>query len=311
MKLHLDTDFGGDPDDACALAMLLGWASVHLVGVTTCADAEGYRAAFVRHALALANRGDVPVASGAGRSLTTWEIAHPVLDDERHWPGFVEPTPSRPGAALDLLAASIDAGATIVAIGPYTNLALLETLRPGTLGRASVVAMGGWTVPPAPGLPAWGPEMDFNVQWDTRAATILAEAAGDLTLVTLPATLSAHLRAADLPRLRASGPLGRLLAAQAVAHGADAGMTELGHGHDGLPDDLLNFHYDPVACAVAAGWDGAIVREERLRPVLEGDLLRFTPSRSGRVVRTVVAVDSDGFAPVWLAAVEAAQAVRT
>jgi inosine-uridine nucleoside N-ribohydrolase len=44
------------------------------------------------------------------------------------------------------------------------------------------------------------------VQFDTRAAQILAATATRLTLVTLPVTLKAHLRAADLPRLRASGP---------------------------------------------------------------------------------------------------------
>jgi inosine-uridine nucleoside N-ribohydrolase len=35
MRLHVDTDFAGDPDDACALAMVLGWPGVELVGVTT------------------------------------------------------------------------------------------------------------------------------------------------------------------------------------------------------------------------------------------------------------------------------------
>jgi inosine-uridine nucleoside N-ribohydrolase len=54
--------------------------------------------------------------------------------------------------------------------------------------------------------PAWGPERDHNVQFDTRAAQILATTATRLTLVTLPVTLKAHLRAADLPRFRASGP---------------------------------------------------------------------------------------------------------
>ena len=33
MRIHLDTDLGGDPDDACALAMLLGWPGVELVGI--------------------------------------------------------------------------------------------------------------------------------------------------------------------------------------------------------------------------------------------------------------------------------------
>jgi inosine-uridine nucleoside N-ribohydrolase len=88
--------------------------------------------------------------------------------------------------------------------------------------------------------------LDFNVQWDTRAAEIVA-ATADLTLVPLPVTLKAHLRAADLPRLRASGPLGELLARQGQAHGHDFHMAQMGRLHAGLPDDLLNFQYDPVA----------------------------------------------------------------
>lgn len=35
VRVHLDTDLGGDPDDACALAMLLGWPNVEIVGITT------------------------------------------------------------------------------------------------------------------------------------------------------------------------------------------------------------------------------------------------------------------------------------
>jgi inosine-uridine nucleoside N-ribohydrolase len=81
--------------------------------------------------------------------------------------------------------------------------------------------MGGWTGAPVEGLPAWGPDMDFNVQWDTLAARIVATAATDLTLVTLPATLTAHLRARDLPRLRAAGPLAALMARQGEAHALD------------------------------------------------------------------------------------------
>ena len=38
MRIHLDTDLGGDPDDACALAMLLGWPEVEMVGITTTTD---------------------------------------------------------------------------------------------------------------------------------------------------------------------------------------------------------------------------------------------------------------------------------
>jgi purine nucleosidase len=156
------------------------------------------------------------------------------------------------------------------------------------------------TGPPADGLPAWGPEADHNVQFDTRAAQILTATATRLTLVTLPVTLKAHLRAADLPRLRASGPLGELLARQGEAHGEDHGMAELGRAHAGLPDDLLNFHYDPVACAVAAGWTGAVIQELRLRPVLEGGVLRFQPDPDGRLMRVVADLDGASFTDTWL-----------
>jgi len=306
VRIHLDTDLGGDTDDACALAMLLGWPGVQLVGITTTADPGGRRAGYVAHCLKLAGRDGIPVAAGAEVSLTTHRSADPITGDERYWPATIPARPSPPGAALDLLDRSIQGEATVVAIGPYTNLALLEVARPGRLGRVPVVAMGGWTGPPDDGLPAWGPEMDWNVQFDSRAAQLLA-ATAVLTLVTLPVALKAHLRAADLPRLRACGPLGQLLARQGEAHGEDHDMAELGRAHAGLPDDLLNFHYDPVACAVAAGWNGATIEERRLQPVLDGEVLRFQPDQDGRLMSVVVDLDGAGFTQTWLGAVELTQ----
>jgi purine nucleosidase len=304
MRVHLDTDLGGDIDDACALAMLLGWPGVEVVGITTTGDRDGWRASYVAHCLALAGRADIPLAAGAGASLTTRAVAEPIVDDERHWPKSLQPRPSPPGAALDLLHHSVERGATVVAIGPFTNLALLEVVRPGSLGRVPVVAVGGWFESAVgQGLPGWGPEMDWNVQFDTTAARVLAEAA-DLTLVPMPVTLKSHLRAADLPRLRAAGPLGRLLAVQAEAHGHDHDMPAMGRAYPGLPDDLLNFQYDPVGVAVALGWSGAVVEEVRLRPALAGDILRFEPAPDGRPIRVVVDLDGIGFGETWLETLE-------
>jgi hypothetical protein len=79
-------------------------------------------------------------------------------------------------------------------------------------------------------------------------------------------------------------------------------MAELGRAHAGLPDDLLNFQYDPVACAVAVGWPGAVIEEQRLRPVAEGEVLRFQPNQGGRLVRVVVDLDGASFSDAWLAA---------
>lgn len=70
MRLHVDTDLGSDPDDACALAMLLGTPDVELTGITTTIDPGGQRAGYVHEVLALAGR-DVRVAAGTAVTLTT------------------------------------------------------------------------------------------------------------------------------------------------------------------------------------------------------------------------------------------------
>ena len=71
-------------------------------------------------------------------------------------------------------------------------------------------------------------DYDWNVQCDTRAADIVNGLAL-LTIVPLAATVKVHLRAAHLPRLRAAGPLGELMATQAEAYGVDR--------RAGLPDE--------------------------------------------------------------------------
>lgn len=309
MRIHLDTDFAGDTDDAAALAMLLGWPDAELVGVTTTADPDGCRAGYVRHVLALAGR-ELSVVSGAGASLAGSSMGG-LQDHQRYWgDDAVTAVRSPDGAAVELLATNIDDGAVVVAIGPYTNLAVLEDRRPGTLRGATVVVMGGWVQPPADGLPAWGPDIDRNVQCDTAAAMAVLEATGDLTLVTTPATLRACLRRADLHRLAASGPIGRMLARQGLAHAVDHDMERLGRAHPALPDDLLNFHYDPVACAVALGWSHVTTTTMPLRPRLERDVLRFEQVTGGRHVKVVTDVDGSAFAETWLRAIERADEAR-
>ncbi|MEV0822045.1 nucleoside hydrolase [Nonomuraea rubra] len=306
MRLHLDTDLGGDPDDVCALAMVLGWPGVEIVGITTTGDPDGRRAGYAEHCLRLAGRQDIPVVAGAGTSTTGGPMGG-LPDHERYWGVPVAPRPAPPPeAAIDLLERSIDQGATIAAIGPFTNLARLHEARPGRLDGVPVVAMGGWLRPLGPGLPAWGPDMDWNTQCDPRAAELMAGCAR-LTLVPLPVAVRSQLRAAHLPRLAASGPLGELLARQCRAYAVDAGMTELGRAHAGLPDDLVNIHWDPVACAVALGWSGAVVQEQRVRTVLEAEQLRFEEDPGGRRTHVLTGLDAQAFDDTWIEAVENAQ----
>ena len=299
MRIHLDTDLGSDTDDLCALAMLLGWPDVELVGVTTAIDPGGQRAGFVEHALALAGRSGAPVAAGAGGSLG--ELITPVVIPD-YWPEPIPGRPSPPGAAVDLLAASAASGATVVAIGPYTNLGMLEASRPGLLASTRVVVMGGHVPAMPEGLPPWGRDQDFNVQQDSVAARIVFERCDPL-VVGLAPTHRVHLRRRDAERLREGGPLARLIADQGELHARDNGREELGREWPGLPDDLLNFQYDPLACAVAAGWDGVTIEELPVTLRDAGSLLEMRVEEGGRLMRVVTEVDAERFHRDWFEAV--------
>jgi purine nucleosidase len=301
-RIHLDTDLGSDTDDLCALAMLLGWEGANLVGVTTNTDPGGIRAGFTEYALELAGRNDIAVRAGAAGSLSG-PFAPFAFPD--YWPEEILPRPCRSGEALELLEASAESGATIVAIGPYTNLAMLETARPALLASCRVVVMGGHVTTPRKGLPQWGIHDDFNVQQDRfAAATVLARCRP--IVVPLAVSIEVYLRASHLGRLRAAGALGALLADQGMRHAQDNGRIELARDFPELPDDLLNFHYDPLACAVALGWDGVTITDIPTHLELRDDRLWMTRRDGEPEVRVVTAVDGPRFEEAWLQAVERA-----
>jgi len=255
LKLHLDTDIGGDIDDLCALAMLLNWPDVELLAVTTVADDGGRRAGYARYALELAGRDDVPVAAGADIALGCYSPTPGFPNEAAYWPESIAPAPGSHQQALDLLEHSIERGAIVVAIGPFTNLALLEQRSPGALERARLVLMGGYVYPPREGLPQWSGEMDWNVQVDARSAHNVFERSAP-TLVPLTVTVETSLRRAYLPRLREAGPLARLIARQAEAFAQDEhNEARYGQTCPGLPDDTINWQHDGLACAIALGWN--------------------------------------------------------
>lgn len=219
-------------------------------------------------------------------------------DHDAYWPEPVPPLLSEAGDALALMERNAEAGAHVIGIGTYTNLALLEAHRPGLLAQAGLTLMGGYTEAPGPGLPQWGPDVDWNVQQDTVAAEIVWSRCRP-TIVPLHVTLGTFLREADLPRLEPH-PLGDLVARQLRAHHAENDMAALGRGHAALPDDLLNFQYDPAACAVALGWPGASVVEARVRPTWQGDSLVLHVASEGSPVRLATALDGAAFNRHWL-----------
>jgi inosine-uridine nucleoside N-ribohydrolase len=302
-RIHVDTDFAGDPDDACALAMLLGCAEAQVVSVTTALEDGGHRHDCLRRVLEMAGRSDIPSAAGLDRTLTGQRFTS-TWNDARHWPTRPRCVVSAPGAAEELLADAIDSGTTILAIGGFTNLAALERSHPGTLAGADVVAMAGWIRDPPGSWPQWGPSMDFNTQCDTDAALVVAGAGTRLTLATLPVAMRAQLRAPELGRLRAAGPIGALLARQSEERHAASSFAALARDHSSLADDLVNFHWDPVAAGVALGWDCIGRQRTVITATQTNGVVVFHASDEAGDDAVSVSIDAGAFEERWMACVE-------
>lgn len=300
IKIHLDTDFGGDIDDLCALAMLLKWPDVELTGITTVAEDNGRRAGYARYALALAGRSAIPVAAGADAAAGQYRSPIDFPDEGRYWPEPIPPAPTPLAEALALLKTSVEAGAIIVAIGPYTNLRLFDNAYPGLLRTARLYLMGGHVHPVRPGYPRWESDMDWNVQYDVASAIYVLERFHP-TLIPLEVTVETALRRSYLPALRASGPLGALLARQAEALAEEWNYEETyGRAYTGLPNDIINFQHDPLACAVALRWEGVTIEETRIRVGLRDGWLHEWADDTGQPMSVVTAVDAARFNKLWL-----------
>src|SRR5581483_4290775 len=121
------------------------------------------------------------------------------------------------------------------------------------------------------------------------------------TLIPIEITERTALRRAYLPALRRAGPLAALLVRQAAAFAASERMEErYGRTCAGLPADIVNFLHDPLAVAIALGWEGAVVERVPLAWRMDGDWLRIEERPDGRPTPLVTAVDGARFAEFWL-----------
>ena len=301
-KIHLDTDLGGDIDDLCALAMLLRWKDIEITGITTVAEANRRRAGYVRHILALEGRSRIPIAAGADVSQGYYrfpELGYP--DELRYWSRPIAPSPNILDEALDLLKQSIEQGTTIIAIGPYTNLCLLDLKYPGILLDAKLFLMGGYVHPIRPGFPNWGNDFDWNIQVDVKSAKHVLENSNPL-LIPLTVTVETALRRAYLNDLKKAGALGELIARQAEEFAIDE-QNEKKHGEtcERLPNDIINFLHDPLACAIALGWRDSVEVEEFPLLVEERDgWLHERIDPLGKLTRVVTKIDGPSFNEFWL-----------
>jgi len=245
----LDCDPGHD--DAIALLLALGSEELELRGVTTVAGNQTLEktTANAIRVLELAGRAEIPVAAGAGRPLVRKpRVAADVhgetgLDGPDLPPPQSEPSPQH---AVDFLAERIE-GATLIATGPLTNVALLLARYPEAKPER-IVLMGGAI---AEGNVT--PAAEFNIWADPEAAHRVFASALDVTMVGLDVTHRALVTPAHAGRLRAAGRIGTVVAELLEFYG---GFHLAVYGWDGSPI------HDAVA--VAHVIDPKLLEVERL-----------------------------------------------
>jgi inosine-uridine nucleoside N-ribohydrolase len=209
IKMILDTDMGGDIDDAWALGLAMNSPEFELVAVTISDGDTTARARVACKLLHTSDRGDVPVAVGRRTSPPEG------IDYQFTWAeDFTAKRPvAEPAAQVIVdLARRFPNELTLVAVGPLQNVAdalRLEPRLPKLFKR--VVLMSGsirssaWN--PAP-VPEW------NVVRATADAQLVYAAGFPMTTVPLDSTTYVQLKEEERERLRARAtPLTRSLEA--------------------------------------------------------------------------------------------------
>ncbi|MFL6029093.1 MAG: nucleoside hydrolase [Gaiellaceae bacterium] len=290
-KILLDCDPGHD--DAIALLLALASPELELLGVTTVAGNQTLdkTTANALRVLELVGRTDVPVAAGAERPLVRAQTVASNVHGETGLDGPDLPTPRTSPVephAVDFLAEKIrehGGAATLVPVGPLTNVALLLALHPDARPER-IVLMGGAI---AEGNVT--PAAEFNIWADPEAAARVFASGIDLTMVGLDVTHKALFTPAHEERLQ--GKVGDMVRALLGFYGT-------------FHREIYNFDGSPIHDAVAVAH---VIRNDLLETKhlnteidVESELCRGRTvvdlwRRSGREPNSQVAVDidADGF----------------
>jgi inosine-uridine nucleoside N-ribohydrolase len=253
-RILLDCDPGHD--DAIAILLALASPEVELLGITTVAGNQTLEktTANAIRILEFAERTDVQVAAGADRPLLREPYVAKYVHGESGLDGpDLPPARGKPldEHAVDFLARHAT-GATLVAVGPLTNVALLLARHPEARPDR-IVLMGG-----SIGVGNVTPAAEFNIWADPEAAARVFASGLDVTMIGLDVTHEALLTQADADRLREAGRTGKLVAELWAFYNRFHSQT---YGFDGSPI------HDAVALAHVFRPD--LVETERLHVAID------------------------------------------
>ena len=177
-KILIDTDIGGDVDDALAIAMALNTKDIEIVGITNVYLANAWRAGVTRQLLKTYGREDIPICTGAEKPLIGWWDESRIPNSS---PDYGEYNGKSLPHASDYIIHMVETipDLTVMAIGPLTNLGLALAKAPHIAEKMHIIMMGGQVNKAHP---------EWNIVCDPEAARIVFESGADITMVGLDVT---------------------------------------------------------------------------------------------------------------------------
>jgi inosine-uridine nucleoside N-ribohydrolase len=189
----LDTDIGGDIDDAFALALLLRSPEVTLNEIIT---VDGDVLARVWTAEAMTRAGGfpyLPINDGCAGSLSRRGVAdHPLTYGGQKSRQSSEST--NPGNGIRALTQYTPD--VLITIGPLTNIAVALACRPSALFKTRMISMCGEFQQEG--------VAEFNVQCDPIAASVVFDSGVPIDVIPLSIGLATKLNDSDVKRLETS-----------------------------------------------------------------------------------------------------------
>ena len=195
-KIIIDTDIGGDIDDAFAAALALQSPEVTILGFSTASGDTTARAKILDEMLGASGHGDIPVAVGTS---TTLPFSSPPIGRQRRYGEEGRfPRATHP-LSLEFILDSIrrfPGQITLVTIGPLTNVGALIDKDPQTFRQLRRVVMMGGSIGGADlggSGTSNGPIPEYNVLCDIAAARKLFQSGVPIYVMPLDSTIQLKL----------------------------------------------------------------------------------------------------------------------
>ena len=188
-KIILDTDIGGDIDDAFALALVVSSPEFELLGVTTAWGNTQLRARVADRMLCETGMSNIPVLAGVAADHSGAYI------NQGRWADAIPKRPQPYGSGVDFILDQIRRypnEITLLAIAPMSNVGALIERDPATFRKLKRVVMMGGSVYRGYGdlgyVPNRGPEPEFNIKSDVPSARRLFASGVPLFVMPLDST---------------------------------------------------------------------------------------------------------------------------